>query len=145
MIGKVNDACLKYMTLTDIRYLSSKIQQFELKGNFKNGRFSFASMLTSLKICPKCLTQNLILCLSRLHRENPIRITMYIKPSSFQMTSNKDINNYFYLFIYFFFCKHKNALKYGLFDAVELLLIPDCNMSKGPWSHILATKAYISM
>ena len=78
MIGKVNDACLKYMTLINIGYLSSKIQQFKLRGNFKNDIFSLTSVLTLFKNCPKCLTQNLILCLSRLHHENSIRITMYI-------------------------------------------------------------------
>ena len=39
MIGKVNDACPKYMTLINIGYLSSQIQQFKLRGNYKNGRF----------------------------------------------------------------------------------------------------------
>ena len=52
MIGKVNDACLKYMTLINIRYLSSQIQQFKLRGNFQNGRFPLMSMLMSLKNCP---------------------------------------------------------------------------------------------
>ena len=77
MIGKVNDACPKYMTLISIGYLSSQIQQFKLRGNFKNGRLLLTSMLTSLKTCPKCLAQNLILN-SSLHSENPMRITMYI-------------------------------------------------------------------
>ena len=89
--------------------------------------YSLTSMLMSLKNSPKCLTQNLILCLSRLHRENPIRISMYISyylnHSAFKWCQrNKDINNYFFYF--FLFCKHENALVYGLFDAVELLLIP---------------------
>ena len=78
MIGTVNNACPKYMTLINIGYLSSQIQQFRLRGNFKNDRFPLTSMLTSLKNCSKCLTQNLILSLSSLHRENPVRIPMYI-------------------------------------------------------------------
>ena len=44
----------------------------------QNGRFPLTSMLTSLKNYPKCLTQNLILSLSSLQRENPMRIKMYI-------------------------------------------------------------------
>ena len=37
MIKKVNDAYLKYMTLINMGYLSSQIQQFKLRGNSKNG------------------------------------------------------------------------------------------------------------
>ena len=53
MTGKINDACPKYMTLINIGYLSSQIQQFKLRGNFKNDRFPLTSMLTSLKKVPK--------------------------------------------------------------------------------------------
>ena len=77
MIGKVNEECPKYMDLINIGYLSSQIQHFKLKGNFINDRVPWTSMVTSLKNYPKCLAQNLILCLSNLHRENPVRITVY--------------------------------------------------------------------
>ena len=76
MIGKINDACPKYMTLVTIGYPSSQIQKVKLRENFKNGRFPLMSV--SLKNCPKCLTQNLIHSLLSLLRENPMRITMYI-------------------------------------------------------------------
>ena len=102
MIGKVNDACPKYMTLINIGYLSSQIQQFQLRGNSKNGRFPLTSMLTSLKNRPKCLTQNLILCLSSLHRENPMRIAMHIT-YIVQLSNDVNVIRYKQVFILFFF------------------------------------------
>ena len=40
MIGKINDASPKYMILIIIGYLSSQIQQFKLRGNFKKWQIS---------------------------------------------------------------------------------------------------------
>ena len=39
MIGQENDACPKYMTLINIGYLSSRTQQFKLRGIFKMADF----------------------------------------------------------------------------------------------------------
>ena len=40
MIGKVNDACRKYITLINLRYLSSQVQQFKLRGKFLKWQIS---------------------------------------------------------------------------------------------------------
>ena len=118
------------MILINIGYLSSQIQQFKLRGNFKNDRFSLTSMLTSLKNCPKCLTQNLILCHSRLHKRKSSKNhnVYYLNHPAFKWCQrNKDINIYFYSFIYFIKIKTWKCIEvHGLFNTVELLLIPDC-------------------
>ena len=62
----------------DKYWISVFSDNIKLRGNFINDRFRLTSMVTSLKNCLKCLAQNLILCLSSLHRENPVGITMYI-------------------------------------------------------------------
>ena len=53
MIGKINDACPKYMTLKNIGYLSSQIQQFKLRGIFKNWQISIDVSVDVAKKLPK--------------------------------------------------------------------------------------------
>ena len=53
MIGNVNDACPKYMTLINIGYLSSQIQQFKLRGNFKKWQTSIDFSVDVAQKLPK--------------------------------------------------------------------------------------------
>ena len=50
----------------------------QIKRKFKKWQISIDANVDVTQKLPKCLAQNLILCLSSLHRENPMIITMYI-------------------------------------------------------------------
>ena len=53
MFEKVNDVCPKYMTLIIIGFLSSQIQQFKLRGNFKKWQISIDVNVDVVEKLPK--------------------------------------------------------------------------------------------